>query len=153
MSFWAEQEYWEHTYEDVLDVIAKMPEVAALIYRCKFKDGKVKKDLSLDYTGNYCSMMGYHDKSFQDLMRLYLVIHSVRVIAVAWRAEREQKHTASIAYHAQAEYVANVALCRETVYTRKQVLRESFLAPRSSLYAQASTKRVCLVRSVSLSLM
>lgn len=56
-----------------------MPEVAALIYRCKFKDGVVKKDLSLDYTGNYCSMMGYDDKSFQDLMRLYLVIHSVRV--------------------------------------------------------------------------
>lgn len=72
------QEYWEHTYEDVLDVVAKMPEVAALIYRCKFKDGKVKKDLSLDYTGNYCAMMGYDDKAFQDLMRLYLVIHSVR---------------------------------------------------------------------------
>lgn len=54
-----------------------MPEVAALIYRCKFKDGKVKKDLSLDYTGNYCAMMGYDDKAFQDLMRLYLVIHSV----------------------------------------------------------------------------
>ena len=59
-------------------MIAKMPEVAALIYRCKFKDGKVKKDLSLDYTGNYCAMMGYDDKAFQDLMRLYLVIHSVR---------------------------------------------------------------------------
>lgn len=58
-------------------MIAKMPEVAALIYRCKFKDGKVKKDLSLDYTGNYCAMMGYDDKAFQDLMRLYLVIHSV----------------------------------------------------------------------------
>lgn len=63
-----------------MDVIAKMPEVAALIYRCKFKDGVVKKDLSLDYTGNYCTMMGYEDKAFQDLMRLYLVIHSVRVV-------------------------------------------------------------------------
>lgn len=58
-------------------MIAKMPEVAALIYRCKFKDGKVTKDHSLDYTGNYCAMMGYDDKAFQDLMRLYLVIHSV----------------------------------------------------------------------------
>ena len=55
-----------------------MPEVAALIYRCKFRDGVVKKDTSLDYTGNYCTMMGYEDKKFQDLMRLYLVIHSVR---------------------------------------------------------------------------
>ncbi|CAM9189986.1 unnamed protein product [Discosporangium mesarthrocarpum] len=68
--------YWEHAYEDILDVLAKMPEVAALIYRCKFKDGVMSKDLSLDYTGNYCSMMGYEDQKFQDLMRLYLVIHS-----------------------------------------------------------------------------
>lgn len=74
------QQYWEYAYEDILDVIAKMPEVAALIYRCKFKDGVVKKDLSLDYTGNYCTMMGYEDKQFQDLMRLYLVIHSVREV-------------------------------------------------------------------------
>jgi citrate synthase len=27
--------YWEHTYEDVLDVIAKLPEIAAIIYRNK----------------------------------------------------------------------------------------------------------------------
>lgn len=90
--FWVEQEYWEHAYEDILDVIAKMPEVAALIYRCKFKDGKVKKDLSLDYTGNYCSMMGYDDKSFQDLMRLYLVIHSVRAAA----REQRTAHAISV---------------------------------------------------------
>jgi citrate synthase len=25
---------WTHAYEDILDVIAKLPEVAALIYRC-----------------------------------------------------------------------------------------------------------------------
>lgn len=73
-----EQQYWEYAYEDIMNLIAKMPEVAALIYRCKFKDGVVKKDLSLDYTGNYCTMMGYDNKQFQDLMRLYLVIHSVR---------------------------------------------------------------------------
>ena len=29
--------------EDVLDVIAKLPEIAALIYRCSFKDGKIVK--------------------------------------------------------------------------------------------------------------
>lgn len=86
----ARQQYWEYAYEDILDVIAKMPEVAALIYRCKFKDGKVNKDLSLDYTGNYCSMMGYDDKQFQDLMRLYLVIHSVRRGEVGRAHERFQ---------------------------------------------------------------
>jgi citrate synthase len=49
---------WEHAYEDILDVIARMPEVAALIYRCKYHDGKVKGDKSLDFSGNFCRMLG-----------------------------------------------------------------------------------------------
>lgn len=31
------KEYWEHTLEDVLDVIAKLPEIAAIIYRNSFQ--------------------------------------------------------------------------------------------------------------------
>jgi citrate synthase len=68
--------YWEHTYEDVLDVMAKLPEIAAIIYRCKYFDGKVAKDHSLDYSGNFCRMLGRDDKAFDELMRLYLTIHS-----------------------------------------------------------------------------
>ena len=70
--------YWEYTYEDVLDVIAKLPELSALIYRCTFKDGVVKKDTSgkLDYSASFCRMLGYDDPAFDELMRLYLVIHS-----------------------------------------------------------------------------
>jgi citrate synthase len=68
--------YWEHTYEDVLDVIAKIPEIAALIYRCVYFDGKIEKDMSLDYSGNFCRMLGYDSPGFDELMRLYLVIHS-----------------------------------------------------------------------------
>lgn len=68
--------YWEHTYEDVLDVIAKLPEIAAIIYRTKYFDGVVTKDQSLDYSGNFCRMLGYNDSGFDELMRLYMVIHS-----------------------------------------------------------------------------
>ncbi|CAM9185697.1 unnamed protein product [Chrysoparadoxa australica] len=68
--------YWEHCYEDILDLVANLPEIAALIYRCKFKDGVVTKDTSLDYSGNFCRMLGYDDPAFDELMRLYLVIHS-----------------------------------------------------------------------------
>ena len=32
--------YWEHTYEDVLDVVAKLPEIAAIIYRCQCVDAR-----------------------------------------------------------------------------------------------------------------
>eukprot|EP01038_Epipyxis_sp_PR26KG_P010599 gene10599-14239_t len=70
--------YWESTLEDVLDVIAKLPEIAALIYRCSFKDGKLVKDTSgtLDYSASFNRMLGYDSPAFDELMRLYLVIHS-----------------------------------------------------------------------------
>jgi len=71
-------EYWEHTLEDVLDVIAKLPEISALIYRCSFADGKVVKDTTgkLDYSASFNRMLGYNSPDFDELMRLYLVIHS-----------------------------------------------------------------------------
>lgn len=70
--------YWESTLEDILDVVAKLPEIAALIYRCTFKDGIVNKDATgtLDYSANFNRMLGYDTPDFDELMRLYLVIHS-----------------------------------------------------------------------------
>jgi len=70
--------YWEYTLEDVLDVIAKLPEIAALIYRCSFADGVLNKDTSgkLDYSASFNRMLGYDSPAFDELMRLYLVIHS-----------------------------------------------------------------------------
>ncbi|GBG28992.1 Citrate synthase, mitochondrial [Hondaea fermentalgiana] len=69
--------YWEAAYEDIVNVIAKLPEIAALIYRCTYYDGKVAPyDKSLDYSANFCRMLGYSDPEFDELMRLYLVIHS-----------------------------------------------------------------------------
>lgn len=71
-------QYWEHTLEDVLDVIAKLPEIAAIIYRNSFKDGIVHMDNSpsLDYSARFNRMLGYDSPAFDELMRLYLVIHS-----------------------------------------------------------------------------
>ncbi len=70
-------DYWETTLEDSLDLLAKLPEIAALIYRCSFHDGKVAPyDASLDYSGNFARMLGYDNEKFDELMRLYLVIHS-----------------------------------------------------------------------------
>jgi citrate synthase len=70
--------YWEYALDDVLDVIAKLPEIAALIYRCTYKDGVVHKDTSgkLDYSASFNRMLGYDSHQFDELMRLYLVIHS-----------------------------------------------------------------------------
>lgn len=71
--------HWESTLEDVLDVIAKLPEIAALIYQCTFKDGKIDKSTigdELDYSASFNRMLGYDQPEFDELMRLYLVIHS-----------------------------------------------------------------------------
>lgn len=74
----AKGKLWEYALEDILDVIAKLPEIAALIYRCSFKDGVVVKDTSgkLDYSASFNRMLGYDTADFDELMRLYLVIHS-----------------------------------------------------------------------------
>jgi citrate synthase len=71
-------QYWEHTFEDSMDLIAKLPTIAAKIYRNVYKDGKVapvQKDK--DYGFNLANQLGFaENKDFVELMRLYLTIHS-----------------------------------------------------------------------------
>ncbi|KAN0003471.1 hypothetical protein ACTFIZ_009640 [Dictyostelium cf. discoideum] len=70
--------YWESTLEDSLDVIAKLPEVAALIYQNTYNKSDIthKVDENLDWSANFNRMMGYTSKDFDELMRLYLTIHT-----------------------------------------------------------------------------
>lgn len=70
--------YWEHCFEDTMTVIAQLPEVAARIYRRSFKDGTyIPSDAeNLDMGANYARMMGFDDSGFDELMRLYLTIHT-----------------------------------------------------------------------------
>lgn len=69
-------DYHKYALEDILDVVAKMPEVAATIYRNVYFDGVVTKDTSLDYSGNFARMLGYDNHGFDELMRLYMCIHT-----------------------------------------------------------------------------
>jgi citrate synthase len=70
--------YADYVLEDCLDLLARLPRVAALIYRNTYFDGKIADyDSSLDYSKNFNHMLGYtNNESFDELMRLYLVIHS-----------------------------------------------------------------------------
>jgi len=72
----AKNTYHEHVLEDILNVVAILPEIAAVIYRDTYHDGVVNKDVSLDYSGNFSRMLGYDDEGFDELMRLYLTIHT-----------------------------------------------------------------------------
>jgi len=70
--------YWELVYEDSMDLIAKLPTVAALIYCNLYRNGSTPCaiDPSKDWSWNFTSMLGYDDPAFIELMRLYLTIHS-----------------------------------------------------------------------------
>lgn len=73
----SKQDYWMSTYEDTIDLIAKLPVIAACIYRNLYRDGKVAPiNPDKDIGANLAEMLGYDDPQFTELMRLYLVIHS-----------------------------------------------------------------------------
>eukprot|EP00268_Persea_americana_P004738 TRINITY_DN1152_c0_g1_i7.p1 TRINITY_DN1152_c0_g1~~TRINITY_DN1152_c0_g1_i7.p1 ORF type:complete len:475 (-),score=91.63 TRINITY_DN1152_c0_g1_i7:352-1776(-) len=69
--------FWEPTYEDSLNLIAKVPIVASYVYRRIYKDGDIiPADDSLDYGANFSHMLGFDSPKMQELMRLYVTIHS-----------------------------------------------------------------------------
>jgi len=58
-------------------LIARLPQVAAHIYRHLYHGGKtIEPNTQLDWSANFAHQLGYDQKDFYDLMRLYLVIHS-----------------------------------------------------------------------------
>ncbi|CAI9741922.1 citrate synthase, mitochondrial-like [Octopus vulgaris] len=68
----------QYVYEDSMNLIAKLPTIAAIIYRNLYRDGTSVGaiDPDKDWTWNFTSMLGFEDPAFTELMRLYLTIHS-----------------------------------------------------------------------------
>ncbi len=72
----SKMDYWEPTLEDALNLLARLPQIAAFIYRWKYKDGDIiDPDPNLDMGGNFAHMMGI-DKPYDDVARLYFILHS-----------------------------------------------------------------------------
>jgi len=73
----AKKDYWDSTYEDVMNLIARLPRVAAYIYRRMYHDGNhIEPDPKLDWAANFAHMLGFDSDEFKRLMRLYMTIHS-----------------------------------------------------------------------------
>ncbi len=71
-------DYWDPTYEDALNIIAKLPAIGAYVYRKRFGKGpRIESDKSKDWGGNFVHMLGLGDPNgeFSKLMRLYLTLH------------------------------------------------------------------------------
>ena len=70
-------DYWDATLEDSLNLLAKMPALAAGVYRIRYDKGDlILPDPKLDWSQNFAHMLDNDDPEFADLIRLYMVMHS-----------------------------------------------------------------------------
>lgn len=73
----SKSEYWDPTYEDAMNLIARLPRLAAYIYRRAYHNGEhIEPDSKLDWAGNFAHMLGFDNPEFKEMMRLYMTIHS-----------------------------------------------------------------------------
>jgi citrate synthase len=69
-------DYWEPMFEDVLNLLPKLPVLAAFIYRLKYKDDdQIEDDPALDMGGNFAHQMGI-ESPYDDVARMYFILHS-----------------------------------------------------------------------------
>ncbi len=72
----SKMDYWDPMFEDACNLMAKLPVLAAFIYRLKYKeDGQIDEDPNLDMGGNFAHQMGI-DKPYDDVARMYFILHS-----------------------------------------------------------------------------
>ncbi len=74
----AKQDFWKAILEDGIRLVAKLPNIAAGIYRMRFDKGeRIAPDPTLDWGANFAHMLGLDDPTgdLKKLMRLYLMLH------------------------------------------------------------------------------
>jgi citrate synthase len=72
------EDYWDAAFEDAMNIIAKLPEIAAFVYRWRFNKGQpIGSDPQLDMGDNFAKMSGLGDwgGEFSKLVRLFLTLH------------------------------------------------------------------------------
>lgn len=71
------KDYWDFAFDDAMDLIARLPRIAAYVYRRKYKNNEhIQPNGLLDWAGNFAHMLGFEDETFKELMRLYMTIHA-----------------------------------------------------------------------------
>ncbi len=70
-------DFWDSTYEDATNLLAKMPLIGAYIYNKLYnpENGHRYPDPNLDLGANFAYMMG-KDKPYDDVSRMYFIIHA-----------------------------------------------------------------------------
>lgn len=69
-------DYWDPYFEDSLNLLAKLGEIATYIYAKLYRGGKrIQSNPYLDMGGNFAHMMGI-GKPYDDVSRLHFIIHA-----------------------------------------------------------------------------
>jgi citrate synthase len=70
-------EYWDATYEDTMNILARLPRIAAYIFRRVYHNNEhILPDISLDWGANFAHMLGFEDAGFKEYLRLFLTLHA-----------------------------------------------------------------------------
>ncbi|HDR89106.1 MAG TPA: citrate (Si)-synthase, eukaryotic [Bacteroidetes bacterium] len=71
------KDIWEPAFEDVMNLVARLPRIASYIYRRLYHQNmQIEADHYLDWAGNFAHMMGYDNEEVKRLFRMYLYIHA-----------------------------------------------------------------------------
>jgi citrate synthase len=94
-------QYWEAALDDVLDLIAVLPEVAASIYRMRYNKGpRIPRDPALDWAANLAHMMGNDDETFHRYVRVATIVQS----------DHEGGHASALTAHTVGSVLSNIYL-------------------------------------------
>ncbi len=70
------EDYWDSTYEDATNLIAKMPVIGAYIYNKLYtNEPETFQDASLDLGANFAYMIN-KEAPYDDVSRMYFIIHA-----------------------------------------------------------------------------
>jgi len=70
------KDMWDAMYEDSCNLLAKLPTIAAYIYRMKYKgDTPISSVPELDFGGDFAHMIG-NEAPYDDVARMYFIIHA-----------------------------------------------------------------------------
>lgn len=70
------EDYWDPTFEDAMNLLAKLPEIAACIYHKSYRSGKREfSDPNLDMGANFAHMLGIPEP-YDDVSRMHFILHS-----------------------------------------------------------------------------
>ena len=69
-------DYWDPMYEDACNLLAKLPAIAAFIYRLKYQgDTSIPSSPEMDLGADFAHMMGIAPP-YDDVARMYFILHS-----------------------------------------------------------------------------